>query len=623
MEKVNHNLPKAGILICAAICYPFHAFCQETKRPNFVWFMAEDISRHYLRLYNTDGTGAVTPNVERLAREGVVFNHAFCNAPVSSAARTTLFTGLYAPRAGMSWHRKLEPISIPEGTQMFPAYLKAAGYHTSNSAKTDYNCIMPEGTWDNAEAGQGEWKNRPDKNAPFFYVQTCAISHESCLHFSLEKKKNIKPRYNPDKVKVAPLHPDTELFRYTYATFYDKINDADTELGKVIQMLSDEGELDDTFIFYFGDNGGSLPGSKGYTGEQGLHVPLVVYIPENWRDKTDLPIGSCSNGFVSFLDFGPTLLNLAGIEIPKHMDGKPFLGANIIRDELEKRDVTYGYGDRFDELYAFNRTLRKGNFKYSRNFLPHQPKGFFNFYRYKMEAFKQWRTLYEKGELTDVQKAFFEPQMPEELYDLSSDPYETNNLAGNLKYADKLRELRNMLKEHMVSVNDLGLMPESEWLEGAKKDPVAYGKKMHGQLVRYSNILDLQLLPFNEAKFHLKKALKSSDPTDNFQAATVCIFFGEQAESLRKEVISLLSHSSPVVKSRAAVFLSVIKQIEPSTRMKEILHSSRSGADCLLILGDIAYLKDYVCGSVFDLTEEDVKYPAGSYEWRIEYITDK
>ena len=626
MEKKGYNFRNISLLLCAAACYPLSGFGQEkAKRPNFVWFMAEDIAKHYLALYNADGTGANTPNVDKLAREGIVFNHAFCNAPVSSAARSTLFTGFYAPRVGLSWHRRLEPITLPEGSQMFPAYLKAAGYSTYNSAKTDYNCIMPEDTWDDFKAKKGDWKNRPDKNSPFFYVQTCTTSHESCLHFNQEKRESTQTRYNPGDVKLAPWHPDTKLFRYTYATFYDRIEDSDTELGDLINSLSEDGVLDDTFIFYMGDNGGALPGSKGYTGEQGLNVPFVVFVPKNWRDKVNLPVGGRTDGFVSFLDFGPTLLHLAGIDIPRHMDGKPFLGADISREEIEQRDIAYGYGDRFDELYAFNRTLRKGNFKYSRNFLPYQPKGFYNYYRYIMLAFKEWQTLYNENKLTDAQKRFFEPQQPEELYDLSADPHEMNNLASNPQYAGKLKELRMMLKRHLVEVNDLGLIPESEWVDEAKNDLVAYGKQKHERIVKYSDIIDLQYLPFDEAKPHLKKALTSSDPVENFWAATVCVSFGKLAEDLKEEVKSLLAKAnvSSIAKSRAAVFLSVIKQIDTASQMKEILHSARSGAEGLLILGDIVYLKDYVSGPVFNLAEKDIKYPVEGCRQRIQYIMQK
>ena len=316
MNKIN--------IIWIAVSLPslVNVICAE-ERPNFVWFMAEDIAPQFMGLYN-DGKGAQTPNLERLARDGVIFSNAYSNAPVSSAARSTLITGCYAPRLGVSWHRKLEQVPMPDGLQMFPSYLREAGYHTSNAAKTDYNCFMDENAWDQVKGKMGEWRSRPDKNQPFFFVRTNAASHESCLHFD-EGTMNIKQtEHDPSKVNLLPFHPDTRTFRYTYATFYDKIRRVDDELGTLMDMLEEDGVLDNTFIFYFGDNGGSLPGSKGYTGETGLQVPLVVYIPKKWRDRIPLSVNSRTDGFVSFMDFGPTLLHLAGLEVPKKMDGTRF-----------------------------------------------------------------------------------------------------------------------------------------------------------------------------------------------------------------------------------------------------------------------------------------------------------
>ena len=151
------------------------------ERPNFVWFMAEDVSKHYLNLYNNGKEGVITPNIEKLAAEGIVFNNAYSNAPVSSAARSTLITGCYAPRLGGSFHRRLQKVSMPEGLNMFPSYLRKAGYHTSNAAKTDYNCFLDKTAWDIVEGKIGEWRNRPDKNMPFFHVYTNAVTHEGKL----------------------------------------------------------------------------------------------------------------------------------------------------------------------------------------------------------------------------------------------------------------------------------------------------------------------------------------------------------------------------------------------------------------------------------------------------------
>lgn len=611
---------KSIVLFCTlSISSSILALDKPEKKPNFVWFMEEDVSKHYLSLYNQNGQGAVTPNVEKLAQEGLLFNHAFCNAPVSSAARSTLFTGCYAPRTGMSWHRKLQVVPMPDGLELFPAYLKKAGYYTSNSSKTDYNCVLQEDVWDSVKGNLGEWRNRPQKEMPFFFVRTNATSHESCLHFPLSDMTGKPTDYAPDGVVLPSIHPDTELFRYTYSTFYDRISKTDKELGTLMQMLSDDNLLDDTFIFYFGDNGGSLPGSKGYTGELGLHVPLVVYVPKNWRDKLNLPIGKSVDGFVSFLDFAPTLLHLAGIDIPEQMDGTPFLGEDISWDMLNKRDKTFGYGDRFDELYAFTRTVRIGKYKYSRNFVPYQPKGFYAFYRYKMEAFKEWKALYDKGGLTAAQRSFFEPQEPEELFDVENDPYETHNLAKDIRYEQTLKMLRHELKNNMLSFNDLGLMPETVWLKEGIDNPVRYGEKNKKRLENYSDILDLELGSFEEAKSKLQKALRSEDPVTNYWALTVCIYWGEKSKCLKNEVTPLLSAQSSIVRSRAVLSLSAMGERKLENRMSEVLYSSQTEAEMLQILGDIVFMKDYLHID-FKIDNNRITFPIENNLWRIEYI---
>lgn len=609
-----------GIAFLYATCYTtiLVAKAPNKEQPNFVWFMAEDVSAYYLRLYNDSKRGVITPNLNKLAEKGIIFNNAYCNAPVSSAARTTLITGCFAPRLGTSFHRKLEQVPLPDGLQMFPSYLRKAGYHTSNAKKTDYNCFMDNNTWDVASGILGEWRNRPNKEMPFFHVHTSTTTHESKLQFEENLVKTVKTKNDPKQVFVHPNHPDTELFRYTYATFYDRIQDSDEELGHLVEMLKEDGELDNTFIFYFGDNGGALPFTKGYTSETGLHVPLVVYVPEKWRDRLPFKSGERTNGFVSFIDFGPTLLHLAGIDVPKEMDGLPFLGEDISVEQLNKRDEVYGYGDRFDELYAFNRTVRKGNFKYSRNFLPYHSKSLYSQYRYRQAAFREWKKLYLNGKLNELQSYFFEPQEAEELYDLLTDPYETNNLVKDPKYQSKLIEVRGLLKNQMVRTLDLGLFPECVWLEQGKQNPTQFGKENIEKIKRYSNIADLELLTFKQAESSILEALHSSDPVERYWGVTVCASFGVEASPLFNVINDLLDDTNAYVRSRAIVALSRIKQIDPVNPMKNALKETKSGAESLLILNDMAYLKEK--GYDFKLTIADVPINCAGTDWRIAYL---
>ncbi|MBI2479539.1 MAG: sulfatase-like hydrolase/transferase, partial [Planctomycetia bacterium] len=180
---------------------------------------------------------------------------------------------------------------------------------------------------------------------------------------------------------------------YTYARYHDRIQAVDQEIGEVVDQLAADGLLEDTFVFYFGDHGGVLPRGKGYAYESGLHVPLVVRVPANWKHLVDAEAGTSVSGFVSFIDFGPTLLNLAGIDVPVAVDGRPFLGKGVSLDEVNRRDEAFGYADRFDEKYDLVRTLRKGKYEYVRSYQPFNFDGLQNNYRYKMLAYAEWREL--------------------------------------------------------------------------------------------------------------------------------------------------------------------------------------------------------------------------------------
>mgnify|MGYP006220436743 FL=1 len=325
---------------------------KKIEKPNIVWLVSEDNSIHYLNLYNPKG--ASMPSIEKLAKNSVVFDHAFSNAPVCSVARSTLITGCYAPRIGTQYHRKTETVPLPAGVMPFPFYLREAGYYTTNNAKQDYNFILPEGVWDESSK-QATYKNRKE-NQPFFHVQNFHTTHEGRLHFSQKLIDNTSNK-ELENIKPFPYHPDTKTFRYTqkhYLTLHEKM---DKEIGSFIENLEEEGLLENTIIFYYGDHGGVLPRSKGYVYESGLNVPLVVYVPEALEYLNPFKKGSRTQTFVEFVDFAPTVLNLSGISLPADIDGKPFLGENLTKEHLEKQNTTFGHADRFDEKYDLVRSL--------------------------------------------------------------------------------------------------------------------------------------------------------------------------------------------------------------------------------------------------------------------------
>ena len=299
-------------------------------RPNIVWITSEDNSKHYMKMF--DDNGIETPEIQTLADHGVTFTHAFSNTPVCSAARSTLISGCYGPRVASHYHRKMMKVPMPGTLEMFPAYLRKAGYYTTNNNKEDYNFFKADNVWDESSK-KATWRNRKEGQS-FFHVRNFTTTHESRLHFNEEKMNALTPKTDLESFVIQPNHPQTELFKYTNAVYRDSIQLLDQKIGKVIDELEKDGLLENTFIFYYGDHGGVLPGSKGYLYETGLHVPLVVYIPTKYKHMVDAEIGTKIGGFVSFVDFGATVLNLAGIEIPEEMDGLPFVRIDSVKTAL-------------------------------------------------------------------------------------------------------------------------------------------------------------------------------------------------------------------------------------------------------------------------------------------------
>jgi len=581
-------------------------------RPNIVWLTSEDNSVHYVKLY--DENGAAMPHIEKLAEHGLVFEHAFSNAPVCSVARTTLLTGAYGPRIGAQFHRRSKMVPMPDEGRMYPWYLKEAGYYTTNNSKQDYN-VIDKGGWDESSA-KATWRNRKP-GQPFFHVQNTTLTHESSLHFSAEEMRTVKNNTPSDSVKLAPYFPDTPTFRYTHARYLDNHKKVDDYHGEYIAMLEEDGVLDDTFIFYYGDHGGVLPRGKGYAYESGLHVPLVVYVPKNWKHLVDAKLGTRIKGFVSFTDFAPTLLNLVGIDVPPHMDGFPFLGKGVDFDELNERDESFGYADRMDEKYDPVRTLRKGKYTYQRNYQPFNFDGLWNQYRYRMLAYMEWWDMYQAGELNDIQSQFFQPRAAEALYDVEVDPHEVNNLADDPEYAVVLESMRERLTNKVKSINDLSMFPESVLWEEAFDSPVEFGRKNSERISDLVDIADLSLRSFDEAKAGIEKALNASDPWARYWGLIVCSSFYEEAASFTDKAKMMAANDSEnLVRVRAAEFLGLIGAEDPSAVIIEVLSKANNEVEAFLTLNSVVLLKD-LKGYEFEIDPEI--FPA---EWRKEERSD-
>lgn len=597
----------------------------QAKRPNIVWVVSEDNSKHYSGLYEKEG--APMPNIAKLAKQGIVFNHAFSQAPVCSVARSTIISGCYAPRVGSQYHRREQLAPMPEGLEMFPYYLRQAGYYTSNNSKEDYNFIRSEGVWDESSK-KASYTNRKEGQS-FFHVQNFGITHEGRLHFTAENMAANPTKHDPDKVTPFACYPNTETFRYTHARYLDLHQNVDAAIGQFIEQLEADNLLDDTFIFYYGDHGGVLPGSKGYIYERGVHVPMVVYIPKNWKHLVPVSAGSRVDGFVQFVDLAPTVLNLAGVSIPKQIDGKAFLGKDIERANLEARNMTFTHADRFDEKYDLVRAIRKGKYKYMRNYQPFNFDGLHNFYRYRMLAYKEWRDLYHADKLTSEAAQFFESRAAETLFDIEKDPFELNNLATDPAYANTLKELRQALQNQVKGMPDLSFYPEPYFIEKGIANPVRFGQDNKAAIAKLVDIADLSLVSFAQAKRGINKALKSKDSWDRYWALIVCSSFGEEAAVFYKKAKKIAANDTEnLVRMRAAEFLALTQQESPQRVLTECIEKARSHTEANLILNTVALLKDTALGYTIEFDAKLIKQ-----EWldakpslvfrRMEYLNGK
>lgn len=589
------------LALTAAFCFNLTA----TDRPNFVWIVSEDNSKHYLSLF--DEAGVETPNIAALAEQGVLYPRAFSNSPVCSVARTTLATGSYAPRIGTQFHRRSKSAELPEGLDLFYGILTKAGYYTTNNSKQDYNTNLPEGTWDESSKN-AHWRNRSETSQPFFHMQSHTQSHESSLHFSQESYENDPTNNDPAAVTLPPYFPDTPLFRYTYARYLDNIQTIDGIVGDTVAKLEEDGVLEDTFVFYFGDHGGVLPRGKGYAYESGLHVPLVIRVPEKWKHLVSEEIGTEQPGFVSFIDFGPTVLNLAGIDVPEQMDGSPFLGEDVNAADIALQDSAFGYADRFDEKYETIRTLRVGDWKYMRSFQSWYPDGLQNNYRYKMLAYREWRELFQAGKLGSDQRQFYDGKPAEMLFDLSADPHEVNDLSSDPAQAGRIEEMRDALTNQLKSLPDLSFFPESQLYSEAMENPVAFGQENIERIEKAIDTANLALLPFGEAREALTTALSAKEPLQRLWAVSSCAAFGSEAEELAEAAMPLLDDNDPIVRVRAAEFLGQIGKTDPRETLIDVVNQADEYVVALIALNAVIYFHDH----------QDLAYPVEADAFTIE-----
>ena len=505
------------------------------KRPNILWIVSED-NNPYLGCYGDKV--ARTPTIDALAKDGVLYQNCFSQAPVCAPSRFTLITGMYATSCQPASEMRASGKG-PADLRGFPAYLRDAGYYTTNNAKTDYNApIKMKDAWD-ASSKKAHWRNRP-AGKPFFAVFNHEVTHESCL---FGKFKPIPGGTNPADVRIPAYCPDTWETRADRALYYDQHRRLDEQVARLLAQLKDDGLEDDTIVFYYGDNGGVLPRSKRFAYDSGLHVPLIVRFGKNWAHLAPSPPGTRVESPVSFVDFAPTVLALAGAKAPAYFQGKPFLGPDGKGD-----DYAFSHRDRMDERYDLVRTVRDKQFRYIRNYRPDLPWGQHVQYMFQQRGYRAWERLHKAGKLNPVQDRFWHEKPEEELYDLSVDPDEVNNLASAPDQAATMQRMRAALREQMLRIRDNGFIPEGSPLEGytATRDKDAYPLE---RLIDWADVVtkrDAANLP------QFIKTMTDANEAMRYWAVLGCLMLGQKATPAKESLVAALADDSPHVRVVAA-----------------------------------------------------------------------
>jgi arylsulfatase A-like enzyme len=442
------------------------------SNPNIVWIIVEDMSCDF----GYQGQKLVkTENVDRLAEEGAVFSNAYVTAPVCSACRSAMITGMYQTAVGAHHHRSSRGTvkhTLPAHIKLIPELFKQAGYYTCNTnqqfkryGKTDYNFVF-----DNKAIYDGpDWSGRKAGQPFFAQIQLHGgkLRHGkgfAALESGLDKPVTAK------QVTLPPYYPDDPAFRKDWAEYLNTVQYTDKEVGIVLERLKKENLLDNTVIIFMTDHGISQARGKQFLYDEGAKIPFVVWAPGR------IKAGTVRKDMIAHIDMAATSLYFAGIDIPDYMQSRPLFGP-----QARTREYTVCARDRCDETVDRIRSVVKGNYKYIRNFYPKRPYLQPCAYKDHKPFMRQLRKLHSQGKLNEVQSLHLAQSRPEEeLYDLSKDRWEVDNLADRAEYKKKLREMRSILADWIIESDDKGRFPESEAMFDSDMKAYIDGQRKYG-----------------------------------------------------------------------------------------------------------------------------------------------
>ena len=425
-----------------------HTGCDEVsepEQPNFIIFIADDISWDDFGCY---GNKLVqTPNIDRIASEGLRFNHAYLTASSCSPSRISIMTGRYPHNTGAA-ELHTEP-SVDFAT--IASKLKEKGYFTAQAGKWHMGTKIKDG-FDiiqdkrkiNGDGGEDYWtqllKSR-DKDKPFFFWLASYDAHR------IWGPNDFSGAHNPSAIVPPPTLASGDSTKMDLASYYDEIKRLDFHIGAVEQELKDQGVLDNTTIIIMADNGRPFPRDKTRVYDSGMKTPFII----KWSSGIDNPGNSC-NSLISSIDIAPTILDLSGIEIPASFQGQSF--KSLLKQPRNKfRQYVFAEHNWHDHE-AHERMVRTKDYLYvlnSRPGFPNQgPADAIN-----SMSFRELVRLNDNGLITAAQKDIFvSPRPEEELYDCRKDPLQLNNLALNKDSDQTLSDLRKVLKDWMDDTGD-------------------------------------------------------------------------------------------------------------------------------------------------------------------------
>ena len=471
-QKVTIRLVIFALIITLTACSDDPSV---TSKPNILWIYLEDTSP----LLSCYGNSLIsTPNIDKLAENGIRFNNAIMPAPVCSASRSSIITGMMSTTLGLHNHHSSRTeesaIYLPDSVKTIPEVFKKAGYFTFNNGKDDYNF-----TYDRKDLYDQDYMLHPlygksgvrleipdlkDKEPFFGQIQLYGGKEI----FSSTFKERVKSPVDRTKIELPPYLPDYPAIIEEYANHLDAIQITDESVGEIINKLSENEILENTIIFFFSDHGMRLTRHKQFLYEGGIHVPLII---ADFRKTGILESDKVDRELISGIDLGTSSLALAGIPIPEYMEG-----GNFFDKSIKPRDYVISTRDRCDFTIDRIRSVRSKEYKYIRNFMTDRPYLQPTYMDADgVEFVKVMKQLYAENKLDTVQARFVSDERPaEELYNLREDPFELNNIAGNIKYSEILQQYSTVLDEWIEKTDDQGQYPENE--EGLKLMLGIWGK---------------------------------------------------------------------------------------------------------------------------------------------------